>query len=195
MKEDLMQKQVSKYSKYLVAGFAILLPAGLALAAGSKSERGNEVSKDAAKFLKKAAQGGMMEVRLGQLAEEKASSTKVKEFGQRMVKDHSAANDALKELASKKDVEIPKQLQGEHEDAVDRLSKLSGKEFDREYMKEMVQDHKKDVQEFKEEAKQAKDPDVKAFAAKHAPILEKHLDIAQSLAREVGPIGQQQSSR
>lgn len=188
-----MRKQMSRC---LTIGLAILFPAGLALAAGSKSQRGNEVSKDATKFMKKAAEAGMMEVKLGKLAEDKASSENVKEFGQRMVKDHSAANDALEKLAAKKDVEIRKELHGKQKNTVDRLSKFSGKQFDREYMKMMVEDHKKDVKEFKEEAKQANDPDVKQFAAKHAPILEKHLEIAQSVARDVGVnVATQQQSR
>jgi putative membrane protein len=138
------------------------------------------VSRGDRKFMEKAAQGGIAEVELGKLAAQKAASPDVKQFGQRMVDDHSKANDKLKSLATSKGVNLPTGLDRSTQRELDKLSKLSGAEFDREYMKHMVSDHKKDVSEFKSEAKKAKDADVKDFAATTLPTLEEHLKLAQA---------------
>jgi putative membrane protein len=132
------------------------------------------------KFMEKAAQGGMAEVELGKLAEDKASNDQVKQFGKRMVDDHSKANDQLKSLAQSKGVTLPTEMDKSAQKERDKLAKLSGADFDREYMKHMVSDHNKDVKEFKSESKSAKDADVKSFAASTLPTLEQHLDLAKS---------------
>ena len=132
-------------------------------------------------FLKKAAQGGEAEVELGKLATEKASSDEVKKFGQRMVDDHSKANDQLKQLAGSKGVDLPNDLDAKDKAAKARLSKLSGEQFDKAYMSDMVQDHTKDVSEFKRESNAAKDPDVKSFASQTLPTLQDHLKEARSI--------------
>jgi len=131
------------------------------------------------KFMEEAAQHGMAEVQLGQLAAQKAQSEEVKRFGQRMVDDHGKANDQLKQLASSKGVDLPTDIDRAHRRDHDKLSKLSGADFDREYMKNMVSDHKKDVKDFQKEAKGAKDADVKSFASSTLPTLEQHLQMAQ----------------
>src|ERR1041385_7579353 len=102
-------------------------------------------------FVKKAAQGGMAEVELGKLATQKASSEDVKKFGQRMVDDHTKANDQLKQIAGNKGIDVPSQLSAKDKATKDRLSKLSGKSFDRAYMADMVRDHTMDVGEFQKE--------------------------------------------
>lgn len=135
-------------------------------------------------FIKKAAQGGMAEVQLGQLATEKGSSEDVKKFGQRMVDDHSKANDQLKELAASKGVEIPTSLNSKDEATKNRLSKLSGNAFDRAYMQDMVKDHTQDVSEFKKASQTAKDPDLKNWASQTLPTLEDHLKAAKSVSSE-----------
>jgi putative membrane protein len=133
-------------------------------------------------FIKKAAEGGLAEVELGKLATEKASSDDVKKFGQRMVDDHSKANDELKQLASSKGVEVPTNLSAKDKATKDRLSKLSGEQFDKAYMNDMVKDHTQDVSEFKKESTSAKDPEVKNFASQTLPTLEDHLKQARSIA-------------
>ena len=133
-------------------------------------------------FVKKAAEGGLAEVELGKLATEKASSDEVKKFGQRMVDDHSKANDQLKQLASSKGIEVPTDLSAKDKATKERLSKLSGEQFDKAYMKDMVKDHTQDVSEFKKESTSAKDPDVKNFASQTLPTLEDHLKQARSIA-------------
>ena len=133
-------------------------------------------------FIKDTASGGLAEVQLGRLAVQKASSPEVKQFAQRMVDDHSKANDQLVTLARQKNIDVPTEVKGKHASELKRLSNLSGAEFDREYMRVMLDDHKKHVDEFRKVAKEARDPDVKLFASQTLPALEEHLTQAQRLA-------------
>ena len=135
-------------------------------------------------FVKKAAQGGMAEVELGKLATERASNPDVKKFGERMVNDHTKANDQLKEVASSKNVTLPKSLDAKDEATKKRLSSLSGAAFDRAYMTDMVTDHTKDVAEFRRESSSAKDAAVKDFATQTLPTLQDHLQEAKKIAPE-----------
>jgi putative membrane protein len=123
-------------------------------------------------FIKKAAEGGLAEVELGKLATEKAESPEVKQFGQRMVDDHTKANDQLKQVASEKGVAVPEKLSAKDAATKARLEKLS--------------DHTKDVSEFRMESKNAKDPDVKNFASQTLPTLQDHLKEAKSIAPKTG---------
>jgi putative membrane protein len=134
-------------------------------------------------FMQKAAEGGMAEVQLGELAKQKAASDQVKQFAQRMIDDHGKANDRLKEVASSKGVTLPTNLASKDQLEKDRLSKLSGNQFDKAYMDHMVADHKQDVSEFKSQSTKAKDPDVKNFVVTTLPTLEEHLQLAQTTDR------------
>jgi putative membrane protein len=136
---------------------------------------------DDKKFVKESALGGMTEVELGKLAAQKASSDAVKQFGQRMVDDHSKANDQLKQVAGKSNIEIPASLDSKHQSRIDKLSKLSGPAFDKAYVKDQVKDHKHDVDEFKSEAQNGSDPNVKQFAMQTLPTLEEHLNAVKDL--------------
>jgi putative membrane protein len=131
-------------------------------------------------FLKKAAEGGVAEVEFGKLAADKASDPDVKKFGQKMVDDHSKANEDLMKLAKDKGVDVPNGLDAKTQKEKDRLAKLSGAAFDRAYMKMMVSDHKKDVAEFDKMSRQAKDPDVRSFASSKLPTLKEHLELAKT---------------
>jgi len=142
-----------------------------------------------------AAKGGMAEVELGKLAQDKASSDQVKNFGKRMVDDHSKANDELQTLAKNKNITLPSDLDPKDKALKDRLSKLSGAQFDRAYMSAMLHDHQKDVSEFKTESSNGKDPDVKAFASKTLPTLEDHLKLAQQTEKAVGTSGTAKSGK
>ncbi|MEP6947085.1 MAG: DUF4142 domain-containing protein [Acidobacteriota bacterium] len=126
-------------------------------------------------FLAEAAQGGMAEVELGKLAEQKGQSPEVKKFGQMMVTDHTAANNELKVVAGKKNMPVPADIGAKHKSSMDSLSKLSGADFDKQYVDMMVDDHEEDVAAFEKQADSSSDPDVKAFAAKTLPTLKKHL--------------------
>lgn len=136
-------------------------------------------------FVKKAAQGGMAEVELGKLAVEKAQNPEVKEFGQRMVDDHSKANDQLKHVASTENITVPEALNAKDEQTKERLAKLSGAEFDRAYMSDMVTDHTQDVSEFRQESTSGKDASVKNFASQTLPTLEDHLKEARKVSSSV----------
>jgi putative membrane protein len=175
-----------------ILSLILALPLGVASAASDKGEtsksdtkRDAKVSRSDQRFIKDAAAGGMMEVELGKIAADKATNDKVKEFGRRMQEDHGKANDELKKIAADKGVEIPAALEGKHKKTVDRLSKLSGNDFDREYMRAMVDDHKEDLEKFQREADKGTDPAVKQFASKHVPILKQHLELAQTTNKEV----------
>jgi putative membrane protein len=137
-------------------------------------------------FVKEAALGGLEEVQLGRLATEKASNADVKQFGQRMVDDHGKANEQLSTIAQQKNVQVPTELTGKAKADYDRLSKLSGEQFDRAYMQMMVQDHRKDVAEFRKQSTSAKDSDVKSFASQTLPTLEEHLKLAEQTQSALG---------
>jgi putative membrane protein len=136
-------------------------------------------------FIKEVAMGGLMEVELGRLATEKASNGQVKQFGQRMVDDHGKANQQLSTVAQQKNIQVPTELTGKAKAEHDRLSKLSGEQFDRAYMQLMVQDHRKDVSEFRKQSTKAKDSDVKSFASQTLPTLEDHLKTAEQTQRDL----------
>jgi len=137
--------------------------------------------EDDAEFATAAADGGLMEVKLGELAQTNGTSAGVKKFAQSMVTDHSKANDELKALAQQKNITLPVTLSDDKQKKYDELSKKKGAEFDEAYASFMVDDHKEDVSEFEEAAKDAKDPDVKAWAAGKVPVLKHHLEMAQAL--------------
>jgi putative membrane protein len=156
----------------------------------AKEAKNGKIARGDEKFMKDAAVGGMTEVKLGQLAEQKASSDAVKQFGKRMATDHGKANDELKQLASQKGVALPMDLDRGHQGLYDKLAKLNGADFDRAYMKEMVKDHDKDVKAFRKEADSGKDPDLKSWASKTLPTLQEH----QQQAKQVNASVQGKSS-
>ena len=139
-----------------------------------------------AAFYKKAAEGGMAEVELGKLAQDKSPTASVKEFGAMMVKDHSAANDKLKAVAAGKNVELPSSPSVGQMATKTKLEVLSGATFDKSYIKGMVQDHEEDIKEFQTEAASGQDPDAKAFAAATLPTLKKHLKKIRAIATAKG---------
>lgn len=138
-----------------------------AAAKAADTTGGSSLSEKDKTFMKKAAKGGMMEVAMGQVAEQKAQSEDVKSFGKRMVTDHGKANDELKSIASKKGFQLPSK-----EHSIKWTS-------DKAYIDAMVKDHEKDLAEFKEEANSGSDPDVKKFADDTAKMVQEHLDLAK----------------
>jgi putative membrane protein len=150
----------------------------------SNTGAGNVSSADT-EFMNKAAQGGMEEVQLGQMAASKAQNAEVKAFGQKMVEDHSNANTELKAVARQKNVTLPTEISAKQKEDIDKLSKLSGAAFDKEYVKMMVDDHEKDVAEFQKQAANGTNADVKAFAAKTLPTLKMHLDMIKGMQSKI----------
>jgi len=155
---------------------SLLLAASLVLPAVARADVAQE-DKD---FMNEAAQGGMAEVKLGELAKTKAENAAVKSFGERMVTDHTKVNDQLKTLATKKSVTLPTDLASEDQKLYDDLSKKSGAEFDKAYMDAMVKDHDKDVAAFEKVEKSTKDKDLKSFIKKTLPTLKTHDKMAHA---------------
>jgi putative membrane protein len=141
----------------------------------------NGDNKDDAKFAVEAANGGMAEVELGALAQEKASSPEVKKFGAMMVTDHSKANDELVSIVKSKNITLPATVSADEQNLKAKLSKKSGADFDKAYVNDMIDDHKEDIKTFEAAAKNCKDPDIKAFAVKTLPTLKMHLDAIQKI--------------
>jgi putative membrane protein len=137
-------------------------------------------------FAKEAAQGGMAEVKMGQLAQDKGSNDSVIAFGKRMVDDHSKAGDKLKDVASKESITLPTDISAKDQATYDRLSKLNGAAFDKAYARDMVKDHETDVAAFQKEANGGKDDSLKSFASKTLPTLQDHLKEAKEMWKTVG---------
>jgi putative membrane protein len=137
-------------------------------------------------FVRKAVQGGITEVKLGELAGQKGQRDDVKKFGARMVTDHTNANDDLQHLALGKGVTLAGKLDAIHEGAVDRLATLEGSQFDKAYIDDMVKDHVEDVAEFEKIAGTATDPDLRAFLTKTLPVLRSHLQEIKALQNAPG---------
>lgn len=145
----------------------------------------SKLSASDQKFIKEAAEGGMAEVELGRLAVQKASSEDVKRFGQRMVDDHTKANTNLKGVAASLGVDLPQHLNAKDEATKERLSLLSGDQFDKAYMRDMVKDHKADVAAFRTESSTGRDASIKSFATQTLPILRDHLKNAENIEPKV----------
>ena len=140
---------------------------------GGAGKSGSKLSAADKTFMMNAAKGGMMEVEMGKMAAQSAQNADVKKFGNRMVTDHSKANNELISLAKEEGVSLP-------------AAKAPGKwKSDKAYMDDMVKDHEKDLAEFQKEAQSGTDPDVKAFAAKGAKMVSSHLKIAQETQAKV----------
>jgi putative membrane protein len=163
---------------------SVAVPAG-ALSAEHHAGNATTPNAEARTFMQHAAAGGMAEVDLGKLAEQKASNDAVKQFGARMVADHGKANAELKSMAKDKGVTLPTRPDAKHKAEHDRLAKLSGAAFDRAYVSAMAEDHEHDVAEFRKAAESASDPEVKAFAARTLPTLEEHLTMVKQLQAQV----------
>lgn len=131
-------------------------------------------------FAKTAAAGGMAEVKLGQLAADKGSSDFVKQFGQKMVDDHTKANDKLKAVAEKDKITLPADVMPKDQALYDRLSKLSGAAFDTAYIAAMKTDHRKDIAEFTKESNAGQNQDVKGFASETLPTVKMHYQMLQT---------------
>ena len=150
-------------------------------------------------FLKEAAQGGLAEVQIGRLGAQKGQDQAVRQLGQKLVQDHSKANQELKLLAAQKSVTLPSEIPAEHQAAISHLKSLEGAEFDKAFKQHAIEDHQKDIQKFQTAARQSTDSDIKAFAQKTLPVLQQHLKMAQDIPAgeqtETGASSQQPSTQ
>jgi putative membrane protein len=161
--------KVAVASSFMVAAFGVAMAADTGLSPADRA------------FLAKAAQGGLMEVTAGKLAAQRGLDTAVKQFGQKMVTDHTAVNDKLKALADSKQMVLPDSVSDDQNAALGKLEALSGTDFDKMYSHMMVKDHVEDISEFEKEAKRGQDGDVLSFAESTLPTLRQHLMLAKRL--------------
>ena len=134
-------------------------------------------------FATKAAQGGMAEVELGKLARERGATAHVKNYGKMLVDDHTRMNNELKDIASRENITLPTAVSSEQKETIDRFAKLSGSNFDREFLKDSAKDHRDDIKEFEKEAANGQDPAIKNFASNSLPTLRNHLRMAEQHSR------------
>src|SRR5262245_29021841 len=132
-------------------------------------------------FAMKAAQANMAEVELGKIAVDKAMKDDVKKFGQMMIDDHGKALDELKSVAQSKNITLPTTVDAEHKKLSDKLSKLSGAEFDRAYMQAMVDGHRKVAADLRKESQSGTESELKSWATKTLPTVEAHLKQAETV--------------
>jgi putative membrane protein len=150
----------------------------------SQSTQG-DVRSDAA-FIREAASANLMEVQLGQTAQARATNTAVKQFGQRMVNDHTNLENQLASMAASNGLQLKQSLSSKHQDQVNRLNKLSGQAFDSSYMRLMVQDHQEDIAKFQSQSQSAKSAAVRTLATNSLPVLQQHLSLATQVSSQIG---------
>lgn len=132
-------------------------------------------------FYTEAAQSGMAEVMLGELALRKTQNEQIRQFAQQMVTDHTNANNELKQLAESKNVTLPTSISNKQQSAYDKLNAMTGMDFEKAFMKQMVKDHENAVKLFQKQSEKGEDADAKAFAAKTLPTLQMHLQMARTM--------------
>lgn len=150
---------------------------------GSTTSQTLQTDEASSSFLVKAADGGMTEVRLGELAQQKATDKKVKDYGTMLLHDHATANDKVKALAAQRNVTLPDAPGNTNQETIDKLAKRTGKDFDKAFMDAMERDHQKDIDMFKDASNKVNDADVKAFVDNTIPTLQMHLDSAKAIRK------------
>ncbi len=143
------------------------------------------VSQDAVNFAQEAASGGMMEVQLGNIAQKNSNNKSVQDYGKMLVDDHTSANNNLKDIASKKNINLPTTVTSDQQDKIDKLSKETGTQFDKDFISMAVDDHQNDIDKFKKAEENIQDADLKDFIAKTLPTLQKHLDKAKEIKNKM----------
>lgn len=164
--------------RMLMRVVAVACGVGLAVATVPADDKKPLTDAD---FVAKAASGGMHEVELGKIASMNAADPEVKKFGERMVADHSKANQELMDAAKRANIPVPTVLPTDKQKELDRFRNLKGADFDRQYMSHMVKDHDEDVALFSQATKDLKDPGLKAFATKALPTLQEHQKLAKQI--------------
>jgi putative membrane protein len=158
-------------------------PSTMAPATADTSTSPADLSAADRKFIQKAAVGGMAEVQVAQLAEQKTQDPTVKAFAEKMIADHTPNNEQLVKLAQSKGVTPPADLDSMHQKQMTKLQSLSGKKFDTTYLKGQEKDHAMMLKTFEAEAKNGHDPDLKQFAQTTIPVIEEHEHLAETDAK------------
>ena len=150
-----------------------------------------QLSDADARFIQRAIQDGQAEINMGTMIVQKAVSPEVKNFGQRLVDDHTPINQQLAQIAAQKSVTTPAQADAREQREMERLSNLSGTDFERTTLRNAVRDHEKEIQLYQDEINSTQDPDLKAFAQSTVPILQQHLTLARQLLQSSDTTGSQ----
>ncbi|MGZ9005136.1 MAG: DUF4142 domain-containing protein [Burkholderiales bacterium] len=164
-----------------VALLAAAMTVSVGVYAADKMTNDKKDSRADAGFVMEAGQDGHAEVELGKLAQKNGSSSAVKDFGQRMVADHSKANAELAAIAKKLNISLPSGPSAKHKAHYQKLAALKGDKFDSDYAQHMVDDHERAVTLFQKQAKHGESKELRDFAAKSLPVLEEHLKLARGL--------------
>ena len=135
-------------------------------------------------FVRKALEGGMAEVQIGQLALQKSNNADVKQFAQKMVDDHTRLGEQMKPVAEQMNINAPEGLSSKDKATVAKLNKLSGDAFDKAYIKDMVKDHKQDEKDFKQEAMNTSNPALKEVVSQGAQVIGEHLQMIEQIAQK-----------
>ena len=155
----------------------------------SDTSRSNQVAQSVSeldsKFMTEAANIGLTEISLGKLASERSSNSKIKHFGNMMVKDHMHANHELQNIASEKNITLPDSLSKSSKKECDDLKKKKGKAFDKAYIDMMVDGHQKVLSQFEDLEKHGTDSQLKAFVSKTIPVIQDHLDSAKAIKESI----------
>ena len=178
---------VRKQGEAMKTIFAVIFAAGLALVAVPAQAQLGMSAVDRG-FMLEAASGGVAEVELGRLASQRAGSDAVRQFGQRMMTDHGAANQELMQLAQRKGATLPQQPDAKHRAALDRLATMSGAQFDQAYMAEMVKDHQADAAVFEREVREGQDAEVRAWASKVLGTVREHQRLAGDIHSRIAQV-------
>jgi len=141
----------------------------------TKGSNNNEVN-----FPQKAYSGGIMEVKLGKVAQQKASSYKVKEFGERMINDHSKANEQLKDIAQNNNISLSDSMLNDNKDTYNELSQYGGSEFDKHYISKMIAGHRATIKLYEAASQNTRNPEIQRWAKNKIPILKQGLRLAES---------------
>jgi len=174
---------------------------GTAGSSDANRDTNRNVNNGARTWLEDRMKGGMAEVKLGEMASQRAQNADVKAFGRMMVQDHTKANEELKQMASKHDIQPPVAPEGDQADEANKLSEKKGAEFDKAYMDKMVDDHQKTLNALEDRLdksgddknpqytpKKTDDPfdsELNQWAAKTAPTVQKHLDRAKQIQNKL----------
>jgi putative membrane protein len=171
----------------VLASTALISACGMwdRMTGGGERAATGSISPDA-QLMRDIAEANLAEITTGKLAVSKAQSSAVKQFGQHMIDEHSKLQSEGVKLASAKKMSVPNAPDPKHQAAAKKLNTLSGDSFDKTYMEQMVKNHTETLQLLQKTVSRAKDPDVRALAQKAMPHVQKHLDMAKSVAGQVG---------
>jgi putative membrane protein len=135
-------------------------------------------------FVRKALEGGMTEIQLGQLALQKSSNDDVKQFAQKMIDDHTKLGDEMKQVGQQMGIKAPDSPSSKDKSAMAKLQALSGDDFDKAYIKDMVKDHQQDAKDFKQEAQTTTNPALKSVVVQGQQVIDEHLQMIQQIAQK-----------